>query len=287
MSIGKGHERLAYYLYLIRRNRLFILGMVIVGCLTIAAILAPWIAPYPGDLTGNLDLKMKLKSPSGDHLMGTDVLGRDVLTRVMYGGRNSLTAGLGVVILSLCIGTPLGLIAGYFKGWSDEVIMRTADGFISFPPLLLPMIMGAAFGTGLTVNMVALGLSWWPAYVRLIRAQVLVVREQLFVAAAKSMGVKDRMIILRHILPNIMGPILVNSSLDMGYAILASASLSFIGIGARPPTAEWGLMIAESRAYFLDYWWSVTFPGLTIFIAVIGFSLLGDGLRDILDPKVR
>jgi len=287
MSIGKGHERLVYYLYLIRRNRLFILGMVIVGCLTIAAILSPWIAPYPGDLTGNLDLKMKLKSPSGDHLMGTDVLGRDVLTRVMYGGRNSLTAGLGVVILSLCIGTPLGLIAGYFKGWSDEVIMRTADGFISFPPLLLPMIMGAAFGTGLTVNMVALGLSWWPAYVRLIRAQVLVVREQLFVAAAKSMGVKDRMIILRHILPNIMGPILVNSSLDMGYAILASASLSFIGIGARPPTAEWGLMIAESRAYFLDYWWSVTFPGLTIFIAVIGFSLLGDGLRDILDPKVR
>lgn len=280
-------ERLFYYFYLIRRNRLFMAGIILVAVLIFAGVFAPWITPHPQDAYGGMDIMVKLTPPTLEYPFGTDLMGRDIFSRVIFGTRKSLVIGFGIVILSLLIGVPLGLVAGYFGGKIDDLLMRITDGFMAFPPLLLPIAIGGVLGSSMPVNMLAIALSWWPWYVRLLRSQVLVVREQLYIEAAKSIGVKDRTIIFRHIIPNSISPIIVQASMDMGYAILTSAALSFLGIGAKPPMAEWGLMINEGRAYFLDFWWTTTFPGIAIFIAVLGFNLLGDGLRDILDPKVR
>ena len=280
-------ERIAYFLYLTGRNRLFMLGLAISALLVLAALFAPWIAPFPGDASGDINMKAKLLPPSTDHLMGTDQFGRDVFSRVLFGARKSLTIGIGIVVIAFSIGLPLGLIAGYYGGRIDEVLMRICDGFLSFPVLLLPIVIGGVFGGSMKINMIGLAIVWWPWYVRTLRGQVLITREQAYVLAAKSIGVKDRTIILRHIIANSIGPVLVQVSLDLGYAILASASLSFIGIGASPPTAEWGFMISEARPYFMDFWWTTAFPGLAIFLTVFAFNLLGDGLREILDPKTR
>ena len=263
------------------------LGIAIVTMLIMVALFAPWISPSPGHASGEINILARLKPPGSDHWFGTDNLGRDVFSRVVFGARKSLVIGFGIVIIALFIGVPLGLVAGYFGGKISEAIMRVSDAFLAFPPLLLPIAIGGALGTSMKINMIAIALAWWPWYVRLLRAQVLIVREQLYIAAAKSIGVKDSTIILRHVMFNSISPVIVQASLDLGYAILASASLSFIGIGAKPPTAEWGLMINEARAYFLDFWWTTTFPGVAIFVAVVGFNLLGDGMRDVLDPKVR
>ena len=280
-------ERIAYFLYLTGRNRLFMLGLAISALLVLAALFAPWIAPFPGDASGDINMKAKLLPPSTDHLMGTDQFGRDVFSRVLFGARKSLTIGIGIVAIAFTIGLPLGLIAGYYGGRVDEILMRICDGFLSFPILLLPIVIGGIFGGSMKINMIGLAIVWWPWYVRLLRGQVLITREQAYVLAAKSIGVKDRTIIRRHIIANSIGPVLVQVSLDLGYAILASASLSFIGIGAKPPTAEWGFMISEARPYFMDFWWTTAFPGLAIFLTVFTFNLLGDGLREILDPKTR
>lgn len=263
------------------------LGIAIVAMLVLVAVFAPWISPFPGDATGDMNILAKLTPPGPKYYFGTDNIGRDIFSRVIFGTRKSVLVGIGIVVIALFIGVPLGLVAGYFGGKIDELIMRISDGFLAFPPLLLPIAIGGALGTSMKINMIAIALAWWPWYVRLLRAQVLITREQLYVAAAKSIGVKDITIIIRHIISNSISPVIVQASLDLGYAILASASLSFIGIGAKPPMAEWGLMINEARAYFLDFWWTTTFPGIAIFVSVIGFNLLGDGLRDILDPKVR
>jgi peptide/nickel transport system permease protein len=280
-------ERIAYFLYLTGRNRLFMLGLAISALLVLAALFAPWIAPFPGDASGDINMKAKLLPPSTDHLMGTDQFGRDVFSRVLFGARKSLTIGIGIVAIAFTIGLPLGLIAGYYGGRVDEILMRICDGFLSFPILLLPIVIGGIFGGSMKINMIGLAIVWWPWYVRVLRGQVLITREQAYVLAAKSIGVRDRTIILRHIIANSIGPVLVQVSLDLGYAILASASLSFIGIGAKPPTAEWGFMISEARPYFMDFWWTTAFPGLAIFLTVFTFNLLGDGLREILDPKTR
>ena len=286
-EFARKKERIAYFLYLTGRNRLFMLGLAISALLVLAAIFAPWLAPYPGDASGDINMKVKLQPPSAEHLMGTDQFGRDVFSRVLFGARKSLTIGIGIVVIAFLIGLPLGLIAGYYGGRIDEVLMRVCDGFLSFPVLLLPIVIGGVFGGSMKINMIGLAIVWWPWYVRLLRGQVLTTREQAYVLAAKSIGVKDRTIILRHIIANSIGPVLVQVSLDLGYAILASASLSFIGIGAKPPTAEWGFMISEARPYFMDFWWTTAFPGLAIFLTVFTFNLLGDGLREILDPKTR
>jgi peptide/nickel transport system permease protein len=263
------------------------LGIAIVSILILAAVFAPWASPFPSHATGDINILDRLKPPGSEYWFGTDDLGRDIFSRVVFGTRKSLVIGFGIVMLALFIGVPLGLVAGYYGGKIDESIMRVSDAFLAFPPLLLPIAIGGALGTSMKINMIAIALAWWPWYVRLIRAQVLIVREQLYIAAAKSIGVKDVTIITRHVIVNSISPVIVQASLDLGYALLASASLSFIGIGAKPPMAEWGLMITEARPYFLDFWWTTTFPGIAIFVAVVGFNLLGDGLRDILDPKVR
>jgi len=285
--LARNTERIAYFLYLIGRNRLFMLGLGISAIIVMAALFAPWIAPYPGDATGDINMQAKLKPPSSQHFMGTDHFGRDIFSRVLYGTRKSLSIGIGIVLIAFIIGLPLGLIAGYYGGRIDEILMRICDGFLSFPILLLPIAIGGVLGSSMKVNMIGLAIVWWPWYVRLLRGQVLITREQAYVLAAKSIGVKNTTIILRHIIANSIGPVLVQVSLDLGYAILASASLSFIGIGAKPPMAEWGFMISEARPYFMNFWWTTTFPGLAIFLTVFTFNLLGDGLREILDPKTR
>ncbi len=223
--------------------------------------------------------------PSAVHWFGTDRLGRDVLSRVIYGSRPALIVPMGVVLFAVLIGAPLGAIAGYKGGWLDETIMRVTDLFLAFPFLLLAMAITAAIGRGLENAAIALVISWWPWYTRLVRGVTISLKQRYFVEAARAIGVRDSVIILRHILPNTLSPILVQATIDLGTVILAMGGLAFIGLGTQPPAADWGLMISEGRSFVLDQWWLSTFPGLAIFLVVLAFNLLGDALRDIFDPK--
>ncbi|GAB5467554.1 MAG: ABC transporter permease [Rhodospirillales bacterium] len=263
-------------------NPLFVAGLVVFAAILLAAIFAPWIAPH--DPT-KIDFKVKLVPPSWDHLFGTDALGRDIFSQVVYGARTSLMVGFIVTGLALGIGVPVGLIAGYCGGRIDTAIMRFSDVFLAFPPLLLPIAITAALGAGLVNVMIALAICWFPWYARIVRGSVMAIRQELYIDAARAMGVGHWRIMVRHALPNSLTPAIVQGSMDFGYTILAAASLSFIGIGARPPTIEWGLMVALSRSKFLDYWWTAAGPGLAIFLTVMAVNLIGDGLRDLLDPK--
>ena len=268
--------------HFLRENTLFVAGAAILGIIVILAVLAPLIAPY--DPT-EIDFSEKLEGPGVEHLMGTDALGRDIFSRVVYGARTSLFIGVTVLFLSMAIGVPIGLLAGYMGGRTDTILMRFSDIFLAFPPLLLPIAITAMLGAGLFNAMLALAVSWFPWYARIIRGSVMSVREELYIDAARAMEVHPARIMLRHALPNSWTPAIVQASMDFGYAILAAASLSFIGIGAKPPTIEWGLMVAESRTKFLDFWWTAACPGLAIFLTVLAANLVGDGIRDILDPK--
>lgn len=280
-------EEFKYALHLIRRSPLTLVGFVIILSMAFLAITAPYIVPYPEDVKGVAHLKQRLQPPSSQHLFGLDEMGRDIFSRVLYGCRISLQIGIMVIIIAATIGTLAGAMAGYYKGWVDFFIMRITDTFLAIPSLILALAIAAALGTGLVNLMLAISLAWWPWYARLVRAQALSLSEATFIEAAKAMGVSDRKIVLRHIIPNCIAPIAVQASLDLGYVILTAASLGFLGLGAQPPAAEWGLMVSIGRGFFPSWWWIATFPGLAIFIAVLGFNLLGDGIRDILDPKLR
>lgn len=269
-------------LHFARRNILFVVGAAVFLAIVLAAIFAPLIAPY--DPT-EISFADKLNAPGLPHLMGTNELGQDIFSQVLYGARTSLLVGVVVISLAIAIGVPIGLVAGYFGGRLDTVLMRISDVFLAFPPLLLPIAITAALGSGLFNAMVALAVSWFPWYSRIVRGAVMRVNNELYISAARAMGVGHVRIMLRHALPNSLTPIIVQGSMDFGYAILAAASLSFIGIGAQPPTPEWGLMAALSRTRFIDNWWTVGFPGLAIFITVLAVNLVGDGVRDTLDPK--
>ena len=284
MSVLAARLNLRYTTYLLRRNPMFVLGLLIVLGLVLCAILAPVIAPYD---PGKIDFQAKHLPPSAEHPFGTNIRGQDVFSQVVYGARMSLMIPVVVVALSLLIGVPTGLIAGYFGGRVGEAIMRITDVFLAFPPMLLPIALAAALERNLLNGLIAIAVSWFPWYTRILRATVLVTKEELYVESARSIGVRDTLIILRHVLPNSVSPLVIQASMDMGYAILFAAALSFIGLGARPTDMEWGRMITSARAEFLDFWWTATFPGLAIFVTVLGFNLIGDGLRDILDPKVR
>jgi peptide/nickel transport system permease protein len=262
-------------------------GSSIVFLIVLIAILAPWIAPYPEDSLGATRIKERFKTPSLHHPFGTDELGRDIFSRVVYGSRISLRVGVLAIGLALAIGVPLGVIAGYARGMVDEAIMRITDVFLSFPPLLLAMAISAMLGPTLTNAMIAIAIAWWPWYTRLLRSEAVSIRERDFVQAARAMGASGAKITFKHVLPNCLTPIIVQASMDFGSIILTSASLSFLGLGAQPPTPEWGLMISTGRTFFLTHWWIVTFPGIAIFIAVLSFNLVGDGLREIMDPKIR
>lgn len=273
--------------YFFKTNKLAFIGFLIIVILILVAILAPVIVPYPQDISAETNLENKFLPPSSEHLFGTDELGRDLFSRVIYGTKISFQIGLIAIGLSALIGIPLGLIAGYFGKWIDEVIMRICDVFLSFPPLLLAIAIAAMLGPSMTNMMIAISISWWPWYTRLIRGQVVSLRERGFIEAAQSIGVPSWKIIIRHIFPNSLAPLIVQISMDFGSIILTAASLSFLGLGAQPPEPEWGLLINIGKNYFLTNWWYVTFPGLFIFISVMAFNLFGDGLRDYLDPKTR
>ncbi|MEO8463207.1 MAG: ABC transporter permease [Chloroflexota bacterium] len=279
--------RLAQWRAALSMDPLALAGLVVVVFLTIIAILGPAAAPYPEQGIGTANVAEAASAPGPTHLLGTDQLGRDVLSRIIVGTRSALGISVAVVALAIAIGVPLGAIAGYRRGRLDAVIMRSTDLALAFPPLLLAMAIVAALGPGLEHAAIALAISWWPWYARLARSTAVSLRERPFVEAARAIGVSDRRIILRHIIPNSLSPIIVQATVDVGTVILAAGSLAFIGLGARAPQADWGLMVAEGRTVILDQWWIPTFPGLAIFIAVLAFNLLGDGLRDRLDPRHR
>ena len=263
-------------------NKLFVIGSTVFLMILVATIFAEWIAPYSPT---KIAFSQKLQAPSFEHLMGTDKFGRDIFSRVLHGGQTSLSIGAFVTIFAILLGAPIGLVAGYFGGKVDTALMRISDVFLAFPPLLLPITIVAALGPGLTNAMIAIGISWFPWYARIMRGGVMRVRKELYVDAARAMGVSHTKVMLRHITPNSLTPIIVQGSMDFGFTILMAASLSFIGLGARPPTIEWGLMAATARTQFLEHWWTAMCPGFAIFITVLAVNLVGDGLRDVLDPK--
>ncbi len=265
------------------RNRSATVGLAIVLAWMLVALLAPAIAPYSPSAQ---QLRMRLRPPSEQHLFGTDELGRDIFSRVLHGARISLPIALVVVIATSSVGILVGAVAGYVGGIVDEVLMRVADAVLAFPSLILAIAITAALGPGLLNAALAITLVLWPEYARLVRSQVIALREMEFVTAALAVGASPVRALFTHILPNALPLMLVKVSLDMGNAILLAASLSFVGLGAIPPTPEWGAMIAAGRHKFFE-WWLATFPGLAVFSVVIGFNFLGDGLRDVLDPRLN
>jgi len=273
--------------YTLSRSPLSVIGFCFVLVFLIIALIGPLIITHPEDIKGAVHMDQKLKAPSSDYLFGTDEVGRDIYSRVIIGTRLSLQIGLIIIFVAMGIGIPLGIFAGYLGGWVNEIIMRVTDIFLSVPGLLLALAIVGALGPGITNAMIALSIVWWPGYVRLVQGKTLSVREESFVEAAKSIGASKFRIIFNHILPNCTSPIIVKASMDMGMAILFAANLGFIGVGAQPPIPEWGAMISTGRNYLPDFWWMATFPGLAILITVLGFNLLGDGLRDVLDPQSR
>jgi peptide/nickel transport system permease protein len=267
------------------QNRMAVAGLGLVVLLILAALFAPVIVPYPEDAAGAVNTQDALLPPSAAHLFGTDDLGGDVFSRVVFGARYSLAIGLAIVSLAFLIGVPLGAIAGFSGGFVNELIMRTTDIFLTIPGIVLALAIGAALGPGLVNAAIALALVWWPGFCRLTQGQVLALREQTYVEAAEVVGAGQGRVVFRHILPNTLTPLIVKVSMDIGFAILTAAGLSFIGIGAQPPTPEWGAMVNTGRQFMPDWWWYATFPGLAIFLAVFGFNMLGDGVRDAFDPR--
>jgi len=280
-------NELSFTLHMIRRSPLTILGIGIVSTLVMLAIFAPYIIPYAEDAYLSIHPERKLMPVSFEHLFGTDDMGRDLFSRSIYGARISLQVGVVVILVAAIVGVVLGGVSGYFGGIIDEAIMRLTDAFLSIPSLILALAVAATLGPGLNNAMAAIAVTWWPWYARLVRGQVLQIKEELYVEAARAMGGGKLYIIFKHIMPNSLAPIVVNASMDVGYAILTAAALSFLGLGAQPPAPEWGLMISTGRKYLPTRWWYTTFPGLMIFVSVLGFNLLGDGLRDLLDPRIR
>lgn len=270
-----------------RQSGLSMLGAALVLAVLVLAVIGPWIAPFPDHIAGMVDTGNRFRPPSLAHPFGTNELGQDVLSLVLAGTRISVLAGLGVVVLGTVVGTLAGALAGFFGGWADEVLMRLADLKLTVPGLILAMAVAAALGPGLLNMVIAIALSWWPGYARLVRGEVIARKEEVYVTAARAIGASPARVLFRHVLPNIVSPIVVKMSLDMGFAILTVASLGFIGIGVRPPTPEWGTLLSVSRSYMPDFWWTAVFPGLAMFVAIFGFNLLGDGLRDVLDPRAR
>lgn len=258
-----------------------ILSITLVCAIVVCIIAAPWLSRYDPYA---LNTAATFRPPNADHWMGTDEYGRDIFTRVMYGARYSVAMGIAVSVVSTAVGLVLGGSAGFFGGRLDETIMRFTDMVMGFPALLFAMVIAAVLGSSLTNAIIAACAVWWPSYVRLLRGQVLAVKNELYVEASQSLGASNTRILLRHILPNSWAPILVRSTMDIGRAVVFTGTLSFIGLGARPPTPEWGTMLAEARFFILSSWWYVTFPGLAIFAAVFAFSLLGDIIDEMLRP---
>jgi peptide/nickel transport system permease protein len=263
-----------------------VIGLVIVIFAVIVAIAGPWIAPHPGDIVAS-HLLQRLKPPSWQFPFGTDNLGRDIFSRVILGTRGALEVALTVVAIAAAIGVPLALVAGYATGWASEAIMRVTDVFLSLPQLVLALALAQLLTPSLETAMLALALTYWPFFTRLVYAETRRLRAALFVDALQGIGAGTARIVFAHILPNAISPVIVRATIGLGFTILVAAVLGFLGVGATPPQPDWGLTISESRNYLPDAWWYATFPGLAILVAVLGFTLLGDGLRDLVDPRLR
>jgi len=274
----------------LRQNRGAIAGLFTIVCITLVALLAPWIAPYSPILTDNTVFLAPPAWQSGGssaHWLGTDAIGRDILSRLMHGARLSLLIGVAVVALSVLCGTALGLLAGYVRGVFDVMVMRCMDVILTLPSLLLAIVIVAILGPGLMNAMLAVSIVVLPHYVRITRAAVIAQGQRDYVTAARLNGAGHLRLMLVEILPNCAAPLIVQASLGLSTAILDAAALGFLGLGAQPPSPEWGTMLADAREFVLRAWWVVTFPGLAILVTVLGFNLLGDGLRDALDPKLK
>jgi peptide/nickel transport system permease protein len=265
-------------------NPLNLLALLLIALFALGALLATLIAPYDPLVQA---LGSRLEPPSAAHWLGTDQLGRDIASRLLYGARISLFIGIVVVATAGLVGTAVGLVAGYAGGFVDEALMRLTEVFLAFPPLILAMAIAGALGPSLVNAIIAIAAVTWAVYARLVRGQLLSLRRREFVEAARSIGASGTRILIRHLLPNVVAPILVQASFDMGAAIVSAAGLSFIGFGAQPPTPEWGVMISEGRNFISTEPWLSLFPGLAILLAVGAFNLLGDGLRDLFDPRLR
>jgi peptide/nickel transport system permease protein len=266
------------------RNKSAAVGLLIVAVIGITAAIGPSLAPYDPLIPAPLD---RLQGMSSEHVLGTDSLGRDIFSRILYGSRISLMIGAISVAISLLPGTLLGLLAGYFGGWLDSLIMRVMDILLAFPAILLAIFITAILGPNLTNTMIAVGIVYIPHYARIVRSSVLSLKQQLFVQAVNHLGGSSFRILGRHILPNSLPPIIVYATLGMGTAVLQAAALGFLGLGAQPPQPEWGAMLSEGRKYIQLAPHVAAFPGLAILFLVLGFNLFGDGLRDILDPSLR
>jgi peptide/nickel transport system permease protein len=267
-----------------RRYPMAAVAAIIITLFVLMAVLAPVIAPYAPDLA---DGRKSLQSPSADHIFGTDKFGRDVFSRIIYGARVSLIVGGMAVLVAGAIGVPLGLISGYFGGWADTIVMRFTDAFMAFPGLVLALALVLVLEPSVLTICIALGLTAWPRYARLVRSQVLSLKTLDFITAARAMGAPNSRILLRHIWPNATAPVIVAASLSLGVAVLAEAGLSFLGVGVRPPTPTWGGMLNQSFSLIYTSAYLSFFPGVAIFLLTLSFNLLGDGLRDALDPRLR
>lgn len=268
----------------LKKNRNAVFGLIIILFFLLIAFIAPIVAPY--SYTEQF-LDKRLTPPRREFILGTDDLGRDILSRIIFGSRISLFIGVISVGISLSIGTILGSTSGYFSGKIDNIVMRLMDIMLSFPSFLLAVMLVGVFGPSLNNAMIAIGIVRIPFYARIVRSSVLSAKEEVYVEAARALGFRDDWIIFRHILPNCLAPIIVQSTLGIASAILEAAGLSFLGLGAQPPSPEWGALVSGGRAWILTAPWLVTFPGIAIFLTVLGFNLFGDGLRDALDPRLR
>lgn len=264
-----------------------IFSILFLSTVILFAVLIPFLSPYSDDLRGAVHLEINNQAPSLSHFFGTDAAGRDMFTLTLRGGLVSIRVAISVVFVSIALGVPLGLVAGVSEKRVDEVIMRICDAFLSFPPLVLPIVIAVALGGSLNSVIVGISISWFPWYVRIARAQAITIKSSDYVLISKSMGGSLFHIVTKHILPNSISPVIVQGSIDAGYAILTVAGLSFIGLGAEPPLPEWGLLITASRAQFLYHWWVVVFPGIFILLTVLCFNIIGDDLRDYLNPKIE
>ena len=253
----------------------------------LSSVLVKFVSPYSDDLRGAVHLESGGQHPSLKHWFGTDAAGRDLFTLTIYAGLSSLKVAIAVVLLSVFIGVPIGMFSGVSSKNIDEVLMRIVDGFLAFPPLMLPLIITSVLGPSLNNVIIGISMSWFPWYVRIARSQAMIILSSGYVSVSKSMGAGKLHIIKNHIFPNSIGPFLVQGTIDAGYAILTAAGLSFIGLGARHPEVEWGLLLTQSRAQFLNHWWEVFFPGLFIIFTVISFNIIGDELRILTNPKER
>ncbi|HVA89773.1 MAG TPA: ABC transporter permease [Chloroflexota bacterium] len=263
-------------------NPLNFFGLVIVIVVLVLAVIGPYITPYSPTVP---DYTSMLSGPTGAHWFGTDFIGKDVFSRILAGARYSLGTAAAVLGIAVTLGLTLGAISGFFGGWVDELIMRVTDMFLAFPALILALAVANTLGAGLQSAVIALAVGFWPWYTRLLRGQVLSLKNREYVEAARSLGVSNAAIMWRHILPNALSPIIVELSMDMGYAVLDISALSYIGLGAQPPSPEWGAMIVAGKDYLRTAWWVCAFPGIALSLTILGFNVVGDALRDVLDPR--